>query len=55
MHSGAQVLSLAFNLGVPMPDIQQHGTWISNAVWAYIQSTPTQTPVTQAFANITSK
>ena len=32
-HSGA---SLAFNLNVPMQDIQSHGTWTSEAVWAYI-------------------
>ena len=51
-HSGA---TLAYNLGVPMQDIQHHGTWISNAVWSYIQPTPTQTPVTQAFSKITSK
>ena len=47
--------TLAYNLGVPMQDIQQHGTWVSNAVWSYIKPTPTQTPVTQASSNITSK
>ena len=30
----------AFNHGVPMKDIMLHGTWKSDAVWAYIQSTP---------------
>ena len=32
-RSGA---TLAFNLNVPMQDIQSHGTWTSEAVWAYI-------------------
>ena len=48
-RSGA---TLAYNMGVPLPAIQQHGTWISNAVWAYIKPTPTQTPVVQAFSSI---
>ena len=30
-HSGA---TLAFNLNVPLQDIQSHGTWTSEAVWA---------------------
>ena len=48
-RSGA---TLAFNLGVPLQDIQQHGTWVSDAVWAYIKPTPTQTNVTRAFATL---
>ena len=32
-RSGA---TLAFNLNVPMQDIQSHGTWTSEAVWSYI-------------------
>ena len=32
-RSGA---TLAFNLNVPMQDIQTHGTWTSEAVWEYI-------------------
>ena len=32
-RSGA---TLAFNLKVPMQDIQSYGTWTSEAVWAYI-------------------
>ena len=32
-RSGA---TLAFNLNVPMQDVQSHGTWTSEAVWAYI-------------------
>ena len=32
-RSGA---TLAFNLNVPMQHIQSHGTWTSEAVWAYI-------------------
>ena len=32
-RSGA---TLAFNLNVPMQDIQSHGTWTSEAVWAYV-------------------
>ena len=32
-RSGA---TLAFNLNVPMQDIQSHGTWTSEAVWTYI-------------------
>jgi hypothetical protein len=30
--------SLAFSQGVPLKHIQTHGTWASNAVWAYIDS-----------------
>ena len=50
-HYGA---TLAYQLGVPLQDIQLHGTWVSNAVWAYIKPTPTQTPVIQAFASTLS-
>ena len=32
-RSGA---TLPFNLNVPMQDIQSHGTWTSEAVWAYV-------------------
>ena len=48
-RSGA---TLAYKMDVPLTAIQQHGTWLSNAVWAYIQPTPQQTPVVQAFASI---
>ena len=48
-RSGA---TLAHNMGVPIQDIQQHGTWVSDAVWAYIKPTPTQTNVTRAFATL---
>ena len=44
--------TLAYQLGVPLSDIQQHGTRVSNAVWAYIKPTPTQTPVTLAFITL---
>ena len=30
----------AFNKGVPLQDIMQHGTWSSSAVWRYIHSVP---------------
>ena len=39
-------------MGVPLQDIQQHGTWVSDAVWAYIKPTPTQTNVTTAFTTL---
>ena len=32
-RSGA---SFAFNLNVPLQDIQSHGTWMSECVWRYI-------------------
>ena len=32
----------AFHKGIPMQVIMQHGTWLSAAVWRYIQSLPTQ-------------
>ena len=37
-HSGA---TLAFQLGVPLQDIQSHGTWASSAVWQYTSSATT--------------
>ena len=40
----------AFNHGVPMKDIMLHGTWKSDAVWAYIQSIPVvKSPVSATF------
>ena len=45
-RSGA---TLAYHLGVPLPDIQQHGTWLSDAVWAYLLPHSDSTPVTTAF------
>ena len=48
-RSGA---TLAYNMGVPLQDIQQHGMWVSDAVWAYIKPTPTQTNVTRAFTTL---
>ncbi len=47
-HSGA---SLAFQLQVYIQDIQSHGTWLSDAVWTYIQPSLTDTTVPNAFAN----
>ncbi len=47
-RSGA---SLAFQLRVPIQDIQSHGTWLSDAVWTYIQPSLTDTAVPTAFAN----
>ena len=44
-RSGA---TLAFNLNVPLQDIQAHGTWASQAVWAYL-STATNSAVSTAF------
>ena len=49
-RSGA---TLAFELGVPLQNIQQHGTWLSDAVWSYIKPIPNHTPVTNAFSTIT--
>ena len=37
-HSGA---TLAFQLGVPLEHIQAHGTWKSDAIWAYLSSATT--------------
>ena len=48
-RSGA---TLAYNMGVPVQDIQQHGTWVSSAVWAYIKPSHAQTTVTRAFSTI---
>ena len=47
-RSGA---SLAFHLGVPLQDIQAHGTWLSDAVWSYIQPSTINSPVIQAFTS----
>ena len=43
--------SLAFQLNVPIQNIKSHGTWVSDAVWAYIQPSLTTSPVTSAFKN----
>ena len=51
-RSGA---TLAFNLNVPMQDIQSHGTWTSEAVWAYItQDHNASTSVATSFQNLLS-
>ena len=46
-HSGA---TLAFQLGVPLQDIQAHGTWASQAVWHYT-STATSSNIPSTFTN----
>ena len=47
-RSGA---SLAFSLGVPMQYIQAHGTWASQAVWAYLRNTSNPQILTTAISN----
>ncbi len=51
-RSGA---TLAFNLRVPLQDIQSHGTWLSDAVWTYIQPSLTHTAIPQAFKSLLHK
>ena len=46
-HSGA---TLAFQLGVPLQDIQAHGTWASQAVWHYT-STANNSNIPTTFSN----
>ena len=41
-HSRA---SLAFNSNVDLDKIKQHGSWKSEAVWVYLNSTPKATPM----------
>ena len=49
-RSGA---TLAFNLDVPMQDIQSHGTWTSEAVWTYItQDHNASSSVASSFQNL---
>ena len=49
-RSGA---SLAFSQSTPVQDIQQQGTWSSDAVWAYIIQDPSrQNQVTSTFRNL---
>ena len=42
-RSGA---SLAFDSSVALENIKQHGNWRSEAVWTYLNSTPTAASVT---------
>ncbi len=51
-RSGA---TLAFNLNVPLQDIQSHGTWLSDAVWTYIQPSLRHTSIPQAFKTLLHK
>ncbi len=44
--------SLAFQLQVPVQEIQSHGTWASNSVWTYIKPSVTTTSVLNAFATL---
>ena len=37
--------SLAFNGNVALETIKQHGNWRSEAVWAYLQTTPDRASV----------
>ena len=42
--------SWAFQNGVPLEYIMKHGTWRSDAIWAYLSSSPTlESPVSRAF------
>jgi integrase len=50
-RSGA---SLAFASGVPFQAIQAHGTWASDALWAYIDASARDATVPQFFANVFS-
>lgn len=48
-RSGA---SLAFQNHVPLQDIQSHGTWLSQAVWSYIQPALSTTNVPTTFRHL---
>jgi integrase len=48
-RSGA---SLAFSSGIPFAAIQAHGTWASDALWAYIDADARDTTVPQFFAQV---
>jgi integrase len=50
-RSGA---SLAFASGVPFQAIQAHGTWASEALWAYIDASARDDSVPSLFSNIFS-
>ena len=50
-HSGA---TLAFQLGVPLEHIQAHGTWSSDAVWAYLKTAPTRVAPSKISQHISS-
>jgi integrase len=50
-RSGA---SLAFSSGVPFTSIQAHGTWTSDALWAYIDPQARDPAVPQCFSTIFS-
>jgi integrase len=51
-RSGA---SLAFASGIQFSAIQAHGTWASDALWAYIDSDARDTTVPRFFATVFSK
>ena len=48
-RSGA---TLAYQLGVPIPSIQNHGTWISDTVWRYIKHRQPGNAITSAFTKL---
>jgi integrase len=50
-HSGA---SLAFASGIPFQSIQSHGTWASDALWAYIGSDARDMAVPRFFSTVFS-
>jgi integrase len=50
-HSGA---SLAFAFGVPLQAIQAHGTWASEALWAYIDASARVASIPTLFAQVFS-
>ena len=47
-RSGA---TYVFNHGVPLENIQSHGGWSSDAVWAYLKQANTSHKVARAFQN----
>ena len=50
LRSGA---SLAFDSNVALENIKQHGNWKSEAVWTYLNSTPTATSkIPHTFQNL---
>ncbi len=50
-HSGA---TLAFQIGVPLEHIQAHGTWSSDAVWAYLKTASTRVAPSKISQHISS-
>jgi hypothetical protein len=48
------VASLAFASGIPFHSIQAHGTWSSDALWAYIDANARDVAVPHLFSSVFS-